>query len=136
VNRYKNIEFDPEIICDPKADLNALSLTDGFAFGKKDLADFKTDTEAYHHLISDIMKLQVLSTNLVMTGSDVKRIFVDGGFSRNSVYMHLLAIAFPEMEVFAASMPQASALGAALTIHSEWNRNQVPVDLLQIRNYP
>jgi ribulose kinase len=113
-----------------------LSLTDGFTFGKKDLADFKTDTEAYHHLISDIMKLQVLSTNLVMTGSDVKRIFVDGGFSRNSVYMHLLAIAFPEMEVFAASMPQASALGAALTIHSEWNRNQVPVDLLQIRNYP
>ncbi len=40
--------------------------------------------------------------------------------------MNLLAQAFPEMEVYAASMAQASALGAALSIHNSWNRKTNP----------
>jgi len=48
----------------------------------------------------------------VLKGSNVKQLFVDGGFSKNNIFMHLLAAAFPEMEVFAASTAQASAVGA------------------------
>ena len=49
--------------------------------------------------------------------------------------MHMLANGFPGMEVFAASMAQASALGAALSIHSEWNSKPIPTDLIELRYY-
>ena len=49
--------------------------------------------------------------------------------------MNLLALAFPALEVFSASMAQASAVGAALTIHKEWNRKRKPNDIVQLRYY-
>lgn len=91
--------------------------------------------QAYHRLIMDIMMQQAASTQLVLQGTDVKRIFVDGGFARNQVYMHLLAAAFPHIEVFAASIPQATAIGAALAIHSHWNGRQKPGDIIDLKFY-
>jgi sugar (pentulose or hexulose) kinase len=135
IDTYRDIIFDPEIMRSIQSNSPAGSLSDGFAFHKRNLADFKTDTEAYHQLVADLVSLQILSTRLVIIGSVVKRIFVDGGFSHNSVYMHLLANGFPEMEVFAASMAQATALGAALSIHSEWNSKPIPADLIELRYY-
>jgi hypothetical protein len=37
--------------------------------------------------------------------------------------MYLMSEAFPNIEVYAASVAQASALGAALVIHQHWNVN-------------
>jgi len=90
--------------------------------------------QAYHWLLMDIMDQQVRSTKLVLQDTGVRRIFVDGGFGKNEVYMHLLAEAFPGMEVFAASIPQATALGAALVIHEEWNRGGAG-DVIELKNY-
>jgi glycerol kinase len=72
---------------------------------------------------------------MVLKGTMVKRIFVDGGFSKNSIYMHLLSMEFPAIEVFSASMAQASAVGAALVIHNEWNRKAIPNDIIQLKYY-
>ena len=49
--------------------------------------------------------------------------------------MHLLAKAFPEIEVFAASVAQATALGAALSIHKQWNNKPLPGDLIELKYY-
>ena len=134
--KYRDIAFDPELVKNGKSDSPGLAqLSDGFAFHKRNLSDFKTDIEAYHQLISGLVDLQILSTRLVIKGSLVKRIFVDGGFSHNSIYMHLLAKGFPELEVFAASMAQATALGAALAIHDEWNSQPIPADLIELKYY-
>jgi sugar (pentulose or hexulose) kinase len=65
----------------------------------------------------------------------VNRIFVDGGFSKNAIYMHLLAEAFPEMEVYAASVAQATAVGAALAIHKHWNSKPLPGDIIDLKFY-
>ncbi len=104
-------------------------------FAKKDLANYVTYEQAYHQLIYDIVQQQVISTQLVLRGTDVKRIFVDGGFSRNSVFMHLLAEAFPGIEVFAATVPQATALGAALSLHKHWNPKPLAGDLIDLKYY-
>jgi sugar (pentulose or hexulose) kinase len=104
-----------------------------FQFRK--LEEFSTYEDAYHQLIADIMKQQVRSTNLVLKGAHVKRIFVDGGFSKNPIYMYLLAEAFPKIEVYAASVPQASALGAALAIHQHWNTKKLPSDIIDLKLY-
>jgi L-fuculokinase len=71
----------------------------------------------------------------VLKGTDVKRIFVDGGFSKNPIYMYLLAEAFPSIEVYAASVAQASALGAALAIHPHWNTKNLPADIIDLKLY-
>ena len=104
-------------------------------FKLRDLAAFTDYEEAYHCLLIDIMQQQRRATKLVLSGSTVSRIFVDGGFSNNSIYMHLLALAFPGLEVYAASVAQATAMGAALAIHQEWNTLPVPADMVKLKYY-
>lgn len=104
-------------------------------FHRRALNDFDSFEEAYHQLILDIMDQQVNSTRLVLHDTDVRRIFVDGGFGRNQLYMHLLAEAFPGIEVFTASIPQATAMGAALAIHRHWNSRPLPGDIIELKYY-
>jgi sugar (pentulose or hexulose) kinase len=127
---YRNMSFDAEIVSKL-----ALSQQEDIRFAERDLSGFKNDREAYHQLILDLIRQQITSTQMVLKDTVVKRIFVDGGFSKNSIYMHLLAKAFPEIEVFSASMAQASAIGAALIIHKEWNRKPIPNDIIQLKYY-
>jgi sugar (pentulose or hexulose) kinase len=127
---FRNMIFDPEVNAHVQA-----SFPQDTNFAERDLSSFKDATEAYHQLINDLVRAQVASTLLVLKGTPVKRIFVDGGFSKNSIFMNLLATAFPQMEIFAASMAQASAVGAALTIHKDWNTKPIPSDIIQLKYY-
>jgi sugar (pentulose or hexulose) kinase len=105
------------------------------AFHRRELVDFPSFEAAYHRLMMDIMDQQADSTRLVLQDTDTHRIFVDGGFGRNQVYMHLLARAFPDTEVFTASIPQATAMGAALAIHQHWNNAPLPGDIIELKYY-
>ena len=98
--------------------------------------EVRTPAEAaYLDFMRQLVDKQVLSTRLAIGQSAVRRIFVDGGFSKNSIFMQLLAAAFPEMEVFAAEIAQATALGAALAIHEVWNPKPVPENLISLKKY-
>ncbi|MHA4806647.1 FGGY-family carbohydrate kinase [Flavitalea flava] len=119
----------------PAAQTKTDSKIGASVFSQRELSSFSTYEDAYHRLLMDIMEQQIASTNLVLQGTGVKRIFVDGGFGKNQVYMHLLAAAFPHIEVFAASIPQATAMGAALAIHSHWNTRPLPGDIIELRYY-
>ena len=104
-------------------------------FSKIDLGEFHSYEEAYHHLIWNIVVKQVRSTNLVLKGTLARKIFVDGGFGKNKVYMTMLANGFPGFEVYTANVPQASALGAGLAIHRSWNKNPLPADVIQLKRF-
>ena len=139
--RYRTMEYDPEVI-DKLRNAHRQSTTSNgnmlmkdSVFATRELAGFANDTEAYHQLMLDIVQQQHASTSLVLTGTPVKRLFVDGGFGKNLVYMNLLAKAFPELEVFAASMAQATAVGTALSIHHAWNKNPFPSNLIELKYY-
>ena len=105
-------------------------------FEKREIADFKDDEEAYHQLVIDIATRQHASTQLILAGTTVKKIFVDGGFSNNEIYMKMLAATFPDLEVYAASIAQATAIGTALSIHNSWNKKAFPENLLELKYYP
>jgi len=105
-------------------------------FAQRDLSEFKNDIEAYYQLIMDLVILQFASTELVLKNSPVKKIFVDGGFSNNEIYMHLLSLVFREIEVYAATVAQASALGAALVLHNHLNKKTLPENFIQLKHYP
>jgi sugar (pentulose or hexulose) kinase len=93
-----------------------------------------TDADsAYHHLVLKIVIHQIHSTQLILNNAPVNKIFVDGGFSKNEIYIHLLALLFPAIEVYAASFAQASALGAALAVHSSWNKQPLPPGIVELR---
>lgn len=98
-----------------------------------DLSAFHSYSDAYHSLIQSIIDQQRTSSLLVI--GNVKRIFVDGGFAGNPVYMHLLADSFPHHEVYAASVSQATAVGAALVMHHRWNEHALPGDLVSLKYY-
>jgi sugar (pentulose or hexulose) kinase len=141
-DRYRTMDFDSEIS-------TALQKKNGSMrqlvektknqriclFTERDLSFFKNDEETYHQLILDIVAQQYLSTQFVIKTTGVKRIFVDGGFSNNKIYMNLLASAFPGIEVFAASMAQATAVGAALCIHDSWNKKEIPHDIIELKYF-
>ncbi|HQF48782.1 carbohydrate kinase [Flavobacterium alvei] len=138
---YKEITYNKDIIADlritnfKEISLNKDRYIEKCPFENRNLDNFKNYEIAYHQLIMDIIAQQVLSTKLVIHNSPVKKVFVDGGFSKNSIFMNLLAQAFPEMEVYAASMAQASALGAALSVHSSWNPKPIQNDLIDLKFY-
>ncbi len=104
-------------------------------FAQRDLSSYASAQEAYHRLIMDIVDQQVVSTNLVLHDHPVKKIFVDGGFCRNPIYMGLVGRAFPDQEVYAASLAQATALGAAMAIHGHWNSRELPGNLIELKRY-
>jgi sugar (pentulose or hexulose) kinase len=140
--QYRSMEFNPEIIAklqkrnasEDKFQQNK-KMMKASVFGERELSGFMNDEEAYHQLILDIISQQYLSTQLVLKGTEVKRIFVDGGFSKNAIYMNLLASAFPDIEIFAASMAQATAVGSALSIHNAWNKKSLPNDIIELKYF-
>lgn len=126
--KYRTIAYHPALI-------TSLEKNEHQPFESRDLSIFNDDAEAYHQLMIDIIKAQIQSTQLVLTNAPAKRLFVDGGFSNNAVYMNLLAAAFPQLEVYAASMTQATALGAALAIHKSWNKESLPATMIKLQYY-
>ncbi len=97
------------------------------------ISNIQKAMEVYTGFMRELVGKQVASTRLAIGRSPVRRLFVDGGFSKNDLYMQLLAAAFPEMEVFAAEVAQATALGAALTVRRNWNGREAQQPALPIR---
>ena len=138
INYFTTVQFDAAILnkLQPAKEpaMRNGNMVQQSAFGTRDLHVFENYETAYHQLIADIVAQQVHSTKLVIT-NNVKKLFVDGGFGKNDIYMHLLAKAFNKTEVYAATVAQASALGAALAIQHAWNNTGLPAHLIQLKRY-
>jgi sugar (pentulose or hexulose) kinase len=119
---YKKINYQPAI-------LHRLSAGEY----QPDLSVYTSYDEAYTRFMMQLVKQQVTSTQLVLKNTKVTRIFVDGGFSNNPLFMNLLSVAFPSIEVYAASVAQASAAGAAMAIHKHWNKHPQKADMIDLK---
>jgi len=136
---FKHLKFNPGMILKlankiPENQAQQTEFTANSAFPDRDLNIFQTAEEAYHQLIFDLIKQQIYSLKLILN-SGVRRIFVDGGFGKNAIYMHLLATSIPDIEVYASSVSQATAIGTALAINDAWNSNPAPSDIIQLKYY-
>src|SRR5690606_469952 len=87
---HKSSESDNSDLGEPLVD----AVTPSF-FHKRNLSGFKSHIEAYHQLVADLIAQQKISSEMVLKGADVTDIYVDGGFCKNSLYMKLIADAFP-----------------------------------------
>lgn len=80
------------------------------------LSKFMSFKEAYHRLIMELVEYQYRSIEEVIDYTKVKRIYVDGTFAKNEIFMKTLAAKFKNYEVYATVAPFATALGAALAV--------------------
>lgn len=132
-DHHQDIPFDAAILSKLASGIDAdpSKLIEGDFFGH-DLSDFKSFEQAYGQLIVELVGFQKASTSLVLS-KGIKNIFVDGGFSKNRIFMNCLAAAFPELHFFSASISQASSLGAALAIHNAWNMASIRSDIIELK---
>lgn len=133
---FQTVRYNPEIrLQKEEHQPDDKTMIKGGKFFSVALDAFSSAEEAYHHLVWDIIQRQQLSTQLVMARGQTKRIYVDGGFAGNDLYMNMLANVWPQVEVYAARVAQASALGAALAIHHAWNQHTLPGDLVRLKRF-
>jgi L-fuculokinase len=123
---YKTVPYNPRTITELR--FNPLKINN--------LSNFYNYETAYHQLTLDIVNQQIIALNWILDSkSKIQRLFVDGGFAKNEIFMLLLAESFPEIEVLAAEIAQASALGAASVIHNAWNSKRNVYPQINLKNY-
>lgn len=69
---------------------------------------------AYHQLVFELVQLQIRTINLADPTNKCKRLFIDGGFSKNQIYIQLLLRAFPKKSIRITNNPYGAALGACI----------------------
>lgn len=86
---------------------------------KTDYRNFTNIEEAYHRLMFELVQLQVASTKLAMGQSQIKQIFVDGGFVHNAIYIAMMKQEFTGIPIIQMDNSNGSALGAAIVINQK-----------------
>lgn len=71
---------------------------------------------AYHQLMTELVLLQIKSIKDVIGDDDVKRLYIDGGFSDNDLFVKLLSHYCRNMKLRTTDSSLGSALGAAISI--------------------
>lgn len=82
----------------------------------KTTANFETYEYAYHQLITELVLLQIKCINEAKGNDTITRLYVDGGFSDNDVYIKLLSHYFRDKKLRTTNASLGSALGAAISI--------------------
>ncbi len=76
--------------------------------------DFATYEEGYHDLLLKLSSCQVQSIEYTFNETDIKDIYITGGFIDNQLFTQLIARHFYKKNIYITSLQRASAVGAAL----------------------
>lgn len=71
---------------------------------------------AYHQLMIELVQIQIKCIKDALGGNNFARIYVDGGFSNNDIYIKLLCHHFRDKKLSTTDASLGSALGAAISI--------------------
>jgi hypothetical protein len=94
---------------------------------KNDFFVFGSFEEAYHQLMVELAQLTTESIDLVLpSDDDTQNLYITGGFSKNQLFLKLIADAYPMKNVYTSEINNATALGAALVILNSINPDSKP----------
>ena len=120
---YKTVALDKAMIraLNQKNQGKRVFFTEGMPEDYVDLSvgkeHFSSFEEAYHQLIIDLVDLTLESIDLIIAKEDrSKNIYISGGFSKNPIFLALIASHFPKKHVFTSEVANATSLGAALVL--------------------
>lgn len=121
---HRNVRFDKDLYLKLTKNPSIYFKFEGISLRRKklektDLNSFDTFEEAFHQLMIELMELQVHTIKNAIGKSDIKTIYIDGGFTDNDVFMKLMSIHFSEFKVLSTRSPLGSALGASMVISNK-----------------
>jgi len=121
---HRSIKFDKELYLKLIENPSIYFKFEGISLKRKHidktyLASFKTFEEAYHQLMIELMELQIQTIHNAIGNTEIKTIYIDGGFTDNDVFMKLMSHNFSEFKVLSSQSPLGSALGAAMVISNK-----------------
>ncbi|MGB5983201.1 MAG: FGGY family carbohydrate kinase [Nonlabens sp.] len=118
-DQHKQIKFDKELYS--KIKKNFEHKFKWKSFETENMPDdtsliYKTFKEAYHHLMIEMVLLQVENIKRISKNQKISRLYVDGGFTDNEIYVKLLSHYLRDMKLRTTKASLGSALGAAIAI--------------------
>ncbi|MGB5667001.1 MAG: FGGY family carbohydrate kinase [Maribacter sp.] len=116
---HKTVSFNPntffEIIKDFKYMFRWVGISDK-NMPKETKIPYTCFEHAYHQLMTELVLLQVESIRMVMGNDKIEKLYVDGGFSGNEIYVKLVSHYLRNMQLRTTDSSLGSALGAAIVI--------------------
>jgi len=86
---------------------------------KTDFKQFESFDEAYHQLMIELIRLQETTLKKAIGNTRIKKVYIDGGFTDNDIFVKLMGHIFQEYKVRTTKSPLGSALGAAMVISNK-----------------
>jgi L-fuculokinase len=80
------------------------------------LGVFKSFEEAYYRMVWELSGYQIIKINLASEGKKFKRIFLEGGFSKNQLFLACLKKQLPNIEIIISTYSSGASLGAAMQV--------------------
>lgn len=80
---------------------------------------FQSFEEAYHQLMMELVDVQLESIRKSLGNTSLKRIYIDGGFTDNDLFIKLLSTYLKAYTIRTTQSPLGSALGAAMVISDQ-----------------
>jgi sugar (pentulose or hexulose) kinase len=80
---------------------------------------FANYEDAYHQVIWGLTRMQVASLKLAQGNSPISKVYIDGGFVHNQVFIHLLRHFLEGYTLEFSDFPLGSAYGAALMLDGD-----------------
>lgn len=83
---------------------------------QNNLSQFTNFEEAFHQLMIELIELQVMSVRKCIRNTSIERIYIDGGFIDNDIYVKLMTLNLHEYKIRTTTSPLGSALGACIVL--------------------
>ncbi|MDH3649441.1 MAG: FGGY family carbohydrate kinase [Saprospiraceae bacterium] len=83
---------------------------------KTNLHEFNSYEDGAHQLMRELVEAQVHTCQWARGKSAIRKVYIDGGFARNNLFVQTLKYMMPEMEIYTSNASIGSALGAAIAI--------------------
>lgn len=80
----------------------------------KGFADFE---DAYYSFIHELTELQVASLQLVLKDTKVRKLYIDGGFNANPIFVGMLRDKLPGLSIETTDFALGTALGAGILVN-------------------
>ncbi|WP_026777309.1 FGGY-family carbohydrate kinase [Polaribacter sp. Hel_I_88] len=116
---HKTIEFDYEVYFEIIKEFQYCFTWKSFSdknMPKKTSYSYHTFEHAYHQLMIELVQLQVQGIKKIADTQEIDRLYVDGGFTDNDLYIKLLSYYLRGMKLRTTKASLGSALGAAIAI--------------------
>ncbi|MEL0650902.1 FGGY family carbohydrate kinase [Algibacter sp. TI.3.09] len=118
-NYHRHVKFDYDIYSEILHDFKHMFTWEGLIdqdMPKETHISYDNFEYAYHQLMTELVLLQIKSIKDVIGDDDVKRLYIDGGFSDNDLFVKLLSHYCRNMKLRTTDSSLGSALGAAISI--------------------